>query len=192
MSYAYASLILERGAPSHRVLSEQLKSAVKPGVLIAQFSPQLGLASNEAVVLVRGAAAADVLPIGAPIVSRNLHTLTPTIRPLADAQLRPGGIYVHRWFTIDAPALDEFVSLSGQAWPEFERLFDAQIFGLFTADETEADKSAGARRLLLLTRYGNHDVWEKSRDPTTNAMQTFFKRQLLTRHTIARSSLLVE
>jgi hypothetical protein len=45
--------------------------------------------------------------------------------------------------------------------------------------------------MLLLTRYGSHDVWEKSRDPSTDAMQIFLERQRLTRTTVARSSLLV-
>lgn len=188
MSYEYAVLELERGAQAHRALSAHLKAKAQAPSLCAQFSPQLGFAANEAAVLVRGAPIAEVLPAAA----REMHRLSPTIRPQDGAQLATGGIYVHRWFTIDAPALDEFVALSGSAWPSFERQFDAQIFGLFAAEETEADKRAGARRLLLLTRYGDHGVWEQSRDPTTDAMQTFFKRQQLTRHTIARSSLLVE
>jgi len=187
----YAELKLERGAQAHFALAKGLAARAPDGALIGQFSPQIGFASDEAVVLSRGPGLAEILPPGAPVVARKLTRLTPTIRPRENETLAPGGIYVHRWFTIDRPALAEFVSLSGQAWPDFERLFDARIFGLFSADESDLDRRDGARRLLLLTRYGSHDVWEKSRDPSTEAMQIFQKRQQHTRTTVARSSLLV-
>jgi len=189
-TWEYAELTLERGPAAHRALAKALAERARAVPLIGQFSPQLGFASDEAVVILRGPGLETILPAGAPIVSRKLTRLTPTIRPRETETLAPGGIYVHRWFTIDGPALDEFVSLSGKAWPEFERLFDARIFGLFSAEESEQDRSVIARRMLLLTRYGSHDVWEKSRDPSTEAMQIFLERQRLTRTTVARSSLL--
>jgi hypothetical protein len=190
-TYEYAELILERGAAGHLALSKALAERARAAPAIGQFSPQLGFASNEAVVILRGTGLATILPAGAPIVSRELTLLTPTIRPRETETLAPGGIYVHRWFTIDGSAMDEFVSLSGRAWPDFERLFDARIFGLFSAQESEQDRRQTARRMLLLTRYGGHDVWERSRDPSTDAMQIFLERQRLTRTTVARSSLLV-
>ncbi len=190
-TWDYAQLTLERGAQAHGALAKALAERGGAARLIGQFTPQLGFASNESVVIWRGTGLAEILPPGAPIVARKLTRLTPTIRPREHEALSPGGIHVHRWFTIDAPALSEFVSLSGQAWPDFERRFDARIFGLFSADEDDEDHRHGARRLLLLTRYGSHDVWEKSRDPSTDAMQIFQKRQELTRTTVARSSLLV-
>ena len=50
--------------------------------------------------------------------------------------------------------------------------------------------AAGATRLLLCTRYRDHGVWETSRDPTTDAMAAFQRRQKLTRDTWAASTLL--
>ena len=98
---------------------------------------------------------------------------------------------MHRWFEIEAAAADEFVQLSGQGWERFEATFDARIFGLFRRDQTDAERAAGALRLLLITRYGDHGVWEDSRDPTTEAMQIFARRQQLTRRSWAASSRLV-
>ena len=117
--------------------------------------------------------------------------LTPTVRPADDALPQPGGIYVHRWFEIEAGAEDEFVQLSSQGWAHFETLFDAKIFGLFRAEPTAADRATDSSRLLLITRYGDHGVWEASRDPTTEAMQIFMRRQQLTRRSWAASTRLV-
>ena len=86
---------------------------------------------------------------------------------------------------------EEFVSLSAQAWPDFEAKFDARIFGLFEAEQSAADKAADEIRFLLITRYGDHGVWETSRDPATEAMRIFARRQALTRYTRAASTLLV-
>jgi hypothetical protein len=100
-------------------------------------------------------------------------------------------VYVHRWFAVEAGAEDEFVQLSSQGWAHFETLFDARIFGLFRAETSEADRADGVTRLLLVTRYGDHGVWEASRDPTTEAMQIFIRRQQLTRRSWAASTRLV-
>jgi len=43
----------------------------------------------------------------------------------------------------------------------------------------------------LITRYADHGVWEASRDPTSEAMQIFARRQQLTRRSWAASTLLV-
>lgn len=197
MIHQYLQLTLARVAGPHPALRAHLESragaiAAAGGTLLAQFAPQIGFASNEAALLLRWrAAAGDALGETPLVAVRASEALTPTLRPQTDAPPPPGGIYVHRWFTIDAAALDEFIALSGAAWPDFERQFDARIYGLFTAAESAEDRAQGARRLLLLTRYGDHGVWEQSRDPTTEAMQLFQRRQALTRVTIARSSLLV-
>ena len=53
------------------------------------------------------------------------------------------------------------------------------------------DDADGVTRLLLITRYGDHGVWEKSRDPSTAAMAAFARRQLLTRDSWAASTLFV-
>ncbi len=159
---------------------------------VGQFSPQLGWANNQAAVLVRpdwDEAAALSAP--ALIIDAKVETLTPTLRPAEDAALKPGGIYVHRWFEVDAGSADEFVELSGQGWQRFEALFDTNIFGLFRATATLDDEAAGVVRLLLLTRYADHGVWEASRDPTSEAMQIFARRAQLTRRSWAASTLLV-
>ena len=84
--------------------------------------------------------------------------------------------------------MDEFVELSTQGWRDFEVRFDASIYGLFEAGRTPDDLDLGVLRLLLITRYGDHGVWEASRDPTSEAMQAFARRQALTRYSIAASS----
>ena len=70
-----------------------------------------------------------------------------------------GGIYVHNWFTVDGSGFDEFVKLSGAAWPDFEAKFDARIFGLFAAEASPDDlqtiiKAANPNLLVPIhTRY---------------------------------------
>ena len=119
------------------------------------------------------------------------HRLRPTARPSASDRPKPGGIYVLRWFVIGSSALDEFVELSTTGWRDFEARFDTNIFGLFTAEQTAEDKAAGQTRLLLVTRYKDHGVWEASRNPDTAAMAAFRRRQLITRDTWNDSTLLV-
>jgi hypothetical protein len=102
-----------------------------------------------------------------------------------------GGIYVHRWFEVQGDSVDEFVELSSAGWQTFETLFDARIFGLFRAEASADDRAAGVARLLLMTRYATHGVWEDSRDPSTEAMQIFARRQQLTRRSWAASTRLV-
>jgi hypothetical protein len=98
-----------------------------------------------------------------------------------------GGVYVHNWFTIDGAGFDEFVKLSGDAWLDFESKFDARIFGLFGAEASPDDLHQGQRRLLLMTRYKDLGEWQRSRDPTTEAMKIFARRRELTRVSLARS-----
>lgn len=190
-AYDYLTLRLAGAAPAQRKLGEAL-AAVRPADgLVAQFTPQLGWSANEGAVLVReGAppAVLDTVAANATITSR--HRLTPTARPADGAALKTGGIYVHRWFTVGGGDVDEFVRLSAEAWPKFEGQFQTTIFGLLRADPTPEDKAASQTRLLLLTWYKDHGVWETSRDPTTESMQIFQRRQALTRHTQAASTLL--
>ena len=113
------------------------------------------------------------------------------MRPSAAEPPAPGGIYVHNWFTVDADGVEEFVRLSGEAWPDFETRFEARIYGLFLAAESEADLAAGQRRLLLMTRYRDLGEWQTSRDPTTDAWATFLRRRELTRVSLARACALI-
>jgi hypothetical protein len=151
---------------------------------VAVFAPLLGFASDQALVLAR--AGADLS--GAPgVLAAEAHRLAPTLRPTADAEPEPKGIYVHNWFTVDADAVDEFVALSAEAWPDFEARFDTRIYGLFLAAETEVDREAGRRRLLLMTNYRDLGEWQVSRDPTSAAKQVFLRRRELTRVSLARA-----
>jgi hypothetical protein len=189
--YDYVVLTLKRVATPHQALAAHLRGL--PDLIVGQFAPQLGWANNEAAALVRRVDSAPAFALAAPdlIASAKVEHLTPTLRPADDAAPKPGGIYVHRWFEVEARAADEFVELSGQGWRRFEAQFDTNIFGLFRAALSAADAEAGVQRLLLLTRYADHGVWEASRDPTSEAMQIFARRAQLTRRSWAASTLLV-
>ena len=198
--YDYLFLALKRAPTPHPALATQLRDVGGPAVtatggeIVGQFAPQLGWANDEAAVLVRwNGAPGDLTPILAsdPIASARLDRLSPTLRPADADTFVAGGAHVHRWFEVEAGAVDEFVELSGEGWKRFETLFDARIFGLLKADPTPRDTEAGVVRLLLITRYGDHGVWEASRDPTTEAMQIFARRQQLTRRSWAASTRLV-
>ena len=162
------------------------------------FIAQLGWSNTQAAALIawpngedgREAALAKLADDGT-LAPLKIDKLTPTVRPGMTDTPAPGGVYVHRWFHIRADATQEFITLSTEGWRDFEVRFDANIFGLFSAERSDEDLEAGALRLLLITRYGDHGVWETSRDPTTDAMQAFARRQALTRFTIAASSLLI-
>jgi hypothetical protein len=117
--------------------------------------------------------------------------LSATMRPAVTDRPRAGGIYVHRWFVVETKSVPEFLTLSSEGWRDFEARFDTQIFGLFTAERSANDRQSGVTRLLLITRYGSHGVWEASRDPSTAAMAAFAKRQALTRDSWAASTLFI-
>ena len=193
MTWYYVTLTLKRVATPHQALAAHLRGL--PDEIVGQFAPQLGWANNEAAVLMRRREGAPVeaVTLGAPelIASAKVERLMPTVRPAGDATPKPGGIYVLRWFEVDDGAAEEFVDLSGQGWQRFEAQFDTNIFGLFRAAPSATDAEAGVVRLLLLTRYADHGVWEASRDPTTEAMQIFARRAQLTRRSWAASTLLV-
>ncbi len=177
MEYDYFQLRLGRERTAQKALADRLHAIPDT---VAVFAPLLGFASNEALVLAR--AGADL-----GHAAHSVDRLAPTLRPTQDGPPEPGGIYVHNWFTIDGDAVDEFVRLSGEAWPDFERRFETKIHGLFLAAENETDRADGARRLLLMTRYRDLGEWQVSRDPTSDAMQVFLRRRELTRVSLARA-----
>jgi hypothetical protein len=202
--YDYLFLNVAPGEPPYSragVVAPQLLAdalAGTHGEVRGVFVSQLGWSNTQAAALVAwpngedGREAALAKLAGDPnLASLAIDRLTPTARPQASDAPRPGGIHVHRWFHIRAEALDEFVGLSMYGWRDFEVRFDANIYGLFAAERSQRDTDEGVLRLLLITRYGDHGVWETSRDPTTDAMQAFARRQALTRFTIAASSLLI-
>ena len=157
------------------------------------FTSQLGWAASEAAILIEdgeGAArdAADALARQPGLTIAHSRLMRPTLRPAAGARFAAGGVWVHRTFEIRTENLQTFVALSGEGWADFERRFDARVFGLFEVIEPRPDPAV--TELLLLTRYGSHGIWEESRDPSTEAMQTFLRRAALTLRTRAASSLL--
>jgi hypothetical protein len=190
LDYSYYDLRLGRERTAQKALAEHVRATLGPAA-VAVFAPLLGFASNQALVLTDGAAPPDAVLKAPGVVSAEGHRLTPTLRPQDGAQPPAGGIYVHNWFTVDAIAFDEFVKLSGEAWPDFEARFEARIFGLFAAEPSGDDRTQGARRLLLMTRYADLGEWQKSRDPTSEAMKVFARRRELTRISLARACLLV-
>ena len=185
MEYDYFQLTLGRERTAQKVLADHLYGSA--GVQ-AVFAPLLGFASDQALVL---AAAGSRVSFTPGVSASDRVRLTPTLRPIDEAPPQPGGIYVHNWFTIDGGAVDEFVRLSGEAWPDFEARFETQIYGLFLAEASEADRRDGARRLLLMTRYRDLGEWQTSRDPTTDAMAVFLRRRELTRVSLARACVLM-
>ena len=189
-SYAYQFLTLAPVPTPHQALAQRLRGVAEAEV-VGQFAPMLGWKTNEAAVLLRRSDG-ELAPVllDPPLVTEaSAQRLRPTIRPGDADRLPGGGIYVHRWFEVEADSADAFVDLSGQGWSRFEAQFDARIFGLFRAEPDAAD---GLARLLLITRYANHGVWEASRDPTTEAMQIFARRQRLTRRSWAASTRLID
>ena len=196
-AYDYLTLELAPGRAAWEGLRAHLPSQVIPAVhtaggqALGLFSPQLGFAANEAVLLLRWPDEARANPAVIDIENiqvRSRDRLTATLRPADDDTPKPGGIYVHRWFTVAPANVETFVALSGQAWSSFEAGFDTNIFGLFRANDPAPN---GDVRMLLLTRYADHGVWEASRQPSPQAREAFGSRHELTTSTIARSSLLV-
>lgn len=190
MIYRYYELRLGRERAAQRSFADQVRGTLGEAA-VSVFAPLLGFASNQVLVLTDGAADPDKVLKGSGVVSAEQHWLSPTLRPHEGARPAAGGVYVHNWFTIDAGGFDEFVKLSGEAWPDFEGRFDARIFGLFAAEPTRDDEAQGARRLLLMTRYRDLGEWQASRDPTSEAMKVFLRRRELTRVSLARACLLV-
>jgi hypothetical protein len=205
-SYDYLFLDLDDAKPGTtptRAYADHVRSRVAAlqaagGQVVGYFTPQLGWVGRQAALLVRWGGAAKtrdrelVALMRDPTVrSGQRAELTPTERPTATDRPAPGGIYVHRWFVVEAKSVPEFVALSVEGWRDFEVRFDTRIFGLFTAERSLADRQSGVTRLLLITRYGSHGVWEASRDPSTAAMAAFGKRQALTRDSWAASTLFV-
>jgi hypothetical protein len=190
MDYNYFELRLNRDRATQRAVADHVRTALGPQA-VAAFSPLLGFASNQMLVLTDAKAPTEAVMRAPGVVSAERHSLTPTIRPADGAKPAAMGVYVHNWFTIDAIGFDEFVKLSGEAWPDFEGHFETKIFGLFAAHPTKDDMMEGARRLLLMTGYRDLDTWQKSRNPAETARVAFARRRELTRVSLARACVLV-
>ena len=189
MNYSYFELRVGRQPAAQRALAEHLRATLG-GAVTAVFVPLLGYATNEALVLTEAATPGEAV-LGAPgVVSAERHRLTPTLRPADGARPAPLGVYVHRWFTVDAAGYDEFLKLSADAWPDFEEHFESKVFGLFAAEPSKDDLMEGARRLLLMTGYRDLAEWQKSRAPADTARKAFARRRELTRVSVARACVL--
>lgn len=199
--YLFLDLEAPAGTPASVAFAQHVRAAgleKAGGTPLGLFTPQIGWRASQAGLLVAWSpdapgrdAAMSALAKAPGVRAAEHHRLQATARPGAGDRPKPGGIYVLRWFVIGAPSLEEFVQLSTTGWRDFEARFDTNIFGLFAAEATAQDKAAGQTRLLLVTRYKDHGVWEESRNPTTDAMAAFRRRQLITRDTWNDSALLV-
>ncbi|MCW5761188.1 MAG: hypothetical protein KIS90_15575, partial [Phenylobacterium sp.] len=201
--YIFLDLEAPKGTPPTRPYAERVKARLPAieaagGEVLGLFTPQIGWTARQAALLVRWPENArpreseiQALSAGSGVRAAQRSRLTPTLRPNDAARPEPGGIHVHRWFVVETGDVPEFLQLSGQGWTDFERKFDARIFGLFAAERSAADTREGVQRILLITRYGDHGVWEKSRDPSTEAMAAFRRRSEITRDTWNDSTLLV-
>ncbi|HEY2047881.1 MAG TPA: hypothetical protein VGH03_00950 [Caulobacteraceae bacterium] len=190
----YEHLMVEiAGGPQARAsLADRLGAWSGANRPLGLFASQLGWAASEAAVLIEldgdAAPGAASLAQGSGVTIAQRRVMRPTLRPVSGARLASGGIWVHRTFEVRTENLEAFVTLSCEGWSDFERRFDARVFGLFEVLQPRPDPAV--TELLLLTRYGSHGIWEDSRDPSTEAMQTFMRRAALTLRTRAASSLL--
>jgi hypothetical protein len=189
VEYNYFELRLKRDRTALKAVADHVRATLG-AESIAVFAPLLGFASNQALVLTTGDAPVEAVMAAPGVVSAERHRLTPTIRPAAGAKPAAMGVYVHNWFTIDATGFDEFVKLSGEAWPDFEGHFETKIFGLFAAQPSKDDLMEGARRLLLMTGYKDLNEWQRSRNPAETARNAFARRRDLTRVSLARACVL--
>ncbi|MBL8772066.1 MAG: hypothetical protein JNK30_11855 [Phenylobacterium sp.] len=200
--YLFLDFESEPGEPPAKAYVEQVRARLPAiqaagGEVLGLFTPQLGWVARQAALLVRWTPEARTrdaeiraLMRGKALRQAQRGKLEATLRPAPEDRPKGRGIYVHRWFVVKTADVPEFLELSSQGWTDFEKRFDTTIFGLFSAERTSRDIAGGVQRLLLITRYGDHGVWEASRDPSTEAMAAFRRRQLLTRDTWAASTLL--
>jgi hypothetical protein len=125
------------------------------GRVSGTFVPQLGWSYKQVALLMeRGDDAAtddgrlDDLTALQQVESSEVWRLVSTLRPQPGDALRAGGMYVHRWFDVRRSNVDEFISLSSEAWSAgLGENFEARPFGLFR-ERTDQP----VQRMLLLTR----------------------------------------
>ena len=83
--------------------------------------------------------------------------MVPTVRPTSDKSPMKQGNYAFRWFKTPKKNFDEFIQLCVEAWPNFEKNYDAEIIGLWKLDN---DMNSDTKTTtLLLTRRPNLAVW---------------------------------
>lgn len=186
MNYNYFEVEVGREPTAHRALFDHLRKGLGDH-LIAVFAPSLGYATNQALVLTDDAETKGAVMVGPGVTSIQHEKLMATTRPTPGAKPKAGGIYVHRWLTIDGGSVEEFVRLSDEAWVGFEGGFDTDVFGLFVAEASAKDQKHGERRMLLMTHYRNFAEWEASRKPDPKTAAAFARRRELTRVALPRA-----
>lgn len=158
------------------------------------FRGLFGIASNELLVM---AAAADELALEdfrAPLESRATvlrgSLFRPTVRPERVSPRQRQGLYVFRFFRVRPGDVEEFVSLSSDAWTTFEHAdgYAAEPQGLFRQADADPD---GTLDMLLVTWYDNLASWQTSRQPDPGARERFARRHALTLSTIALATALL-
>lgn len=166
------------------------------GTLYGIWAPLFGLASNQVVVMTHWSPSEGIMPTitetllavdGSQHVES--HLVVPTVRPTTSAPPQKPGLYVHRWFLVASPHVEEVVALSATAYETFEHTFDVEILGLFR----RLDEDTALTELLLLTWYPNLAAWETSRhfERVPEARQRFLRRQELSKWTRAIATTLV-
>lgn len=196
MLYTYHLVALrDVSRPTAAAFGDFVRNSARPdaaaagGECLGLFLPQLGFSAHERALLFRWQGEPTDVVSGCPLV-RGISTdrLCATLRPADSDAPRPGGIFVHRWFTIDPADRAEFLELSKAAWGGFEREFDGRAFGLFAAEPKTED--GASERMLLMTRYGGHADWETSRQQSAEVAAKFARRHALTRASRACSTVL--
>ena len=155
----------------------------------------LGLSRDEGIALTawpdEDAARAAATPAFDGLTGADRHLLEATVRPTGDDPPAYEGVYVFRWFDIEAADWEAFRDISDAAWPNMEAVFDVNICGFWRSLETKEP----AAKVLLLTRYADLSVWEASRwwnNPAAEAeasMSRFKKRNEMIGATVAYPSL---
>lgn len=163
------------------------------GSLFGLFLAQIGFPANQGMVLTawpdvdaldRGA---EGVIAGAPGVRTvSSERVEATVRPTEASPRSKAGVYAFRRFEIAESDWPEFLQLSQEAWPEFEKSFGVEVQAFFRS----RDVASPDARVLLITRYPGLAVWERSRAPSGSgpgqreAFARFRRRSQLTRSTV--------
>lgn len=155
----------------------------------------LGLARDEGIALTawpdEDAARAAPPPQFDGLADAKQDFVEATVRPTNDTPPTYEGVYVFRWFEVDAKDWETFRDISDAAWPNMEAVFDVNICGFWRSLDTAAPDA----KVLLLTRYADLSVWEASRwwnNPAAAAdesMSRFRKRNDIIKATVAYPAL---
>lgn len=202
-AFDYSTIRIERGGwrrvpeAIYRELGDKL--AEEGGIVYGVWAGEVGFYSDEGAIMTalnREVEDDDFAsaPMGAEEIDGVLHSqthrLVATVRPTDSTPPTHEGLYVHRWFHIDASDWDEFLDLSNTAWPSMEAAFPGvRIIGFWKSLEPDHDEE----KILLITRYEGLDQWERSRyyrgEPVKEAKEAFdrfARRARLTKRTVAR------